>query len=68
MTTALLDRPLATGDRFELTDEARPKVRPRGQPSGVIVADQGDCWKVRFDGNSFTRVVLKAFIRAEPSK
>lgn len=56
---------LAAGDRFELTPTMRPKLRPCGPACGVILADADDCWKVRFDGQSFSRVVCKRFIRPE---
>lgn len=65
MSLATLRAALAIGDRFELTEEARPKLRPKGPPVGEIVNDCGDCWRVRFDGNSFSRVILKEFIQPE---
>jgi hypothetical protein len=58
-------RPLAVGDRFELTEEARAKLLPRDKTAGVIVADACDCWRCQFDGQAFRRTVLKRFIQAE---
>ncbi len=55
---------LAPGDRFDLTGEGRQKLRPKGTPGGRILGDSGDCWKVRFDGTTPSRVIHKAYIRA----
>lgn len=61
-----LEQPaLAAGDRFELTDEARRKLQPRNKTAGRIVADLGEFWKCRFDGQVFNRTVAKAYLRPE---
>lgn len=71
MTAAVLDfvpalaRPLEPGDRFELTPEAGPKLQPKSARTGVIRADAGDYWRVRFDGSAASRVICKRFIQAE---
>jgi hypothetical protein len=68
MTAAVLAfaRPdLETGDRFELTANARPKLRPKGSPRGVIHDDEGDYWRVQFDGSPERRSICKRFVQAE---
>lgn len=54
---------LIAGDRFELTDVARPKLRPKGSPRGTILGDAGEFWRVKFDGNVTARTICKSFIR-----
>lgn len=56
---------LAVGDRFELTREAGPKLRPKGIRSGRILADCEDSWRVRFDGTTTYRTIRKEFIQPE---
>lgn len=62
---ALVHTTLAAGDRFELTFDAGPKLRPRSTRSGRILEDRGEFWKVRFDRTTESRVICKAFIQAE---
>lgn len=59
------DRPLQVGDRFQLTAEAARKLRPRGGRKGLIVRDDGDEWRIVYDGTAQVRGLHKSFIRAE---
>ena len=56
---------LAPGARFALTAQAGPIVRPRGTRAGVIVADAGRWWRVRYDGNPNVRDLCKDYARPE---
>lgn len=62
---ALVHTTLAAGDRFELTDEGRAKLSPRDKVRGILIADDGDCWRCKFDGQAFRRTVAKRFVQAE---
>lgn len=56
---------LSAGDRIELTEKVAPMLRPRGARTGEVVADAGDCWKVRFDGTKSTRRIFKPYVQRE---
>lgn len=60
--------PLIVGDRFELTDAARPKLRPKASPRGVILGDAGEYWRVKFDGCVVARTICKRFARQPTSR
>lgn len=56
---------LEPGARVELKPAVVPIVRPRGKPTGEVVGEQGDCWKVRFDGTRTTRRIFKPYCQRE---
>lgn len=58
-----MTEPFGRFERVELTEEARPKVRPRGIPTGHIVGDGGECWHIIFDGTKTTRAIFKPYVR-----
>lgn len=66
---AQTERPLAVDDRFELTFEAGPKLRPKASRTGRIIGEghdnHGAFWKVRFDGTTNVRFIDKSYIQAE---
>lgn len=65
MTDAFtLARPLAVGDRFELTDHGATQCRPcSATRAGVIVGEDGDYWRVIFDGTKPRRTLFRGYCR-----